>query len=328
MLIDSIALGILVIFVILGLIRGTLAGVLRLTNLILAYVISYFASVSLGDMVGQQLGMSGWIGSVIAGCGSFVIAGLVLSVISSMILRGDRARVAEEGRSAIDRLGGGLIGGFQGALLVLLLGVLGNWLQVAQTLNADPTSPTSAGPGFESPRESVLTGITSEVVEAATSAAMGDSPEARITANLAARPAETMESLREFVESPQVASLQNDELFWQYVSTGAVDQALNRGSFRSISHDSNLRGKLADLGLISEEAREDPAAFRATSRDALLQIGPKLEALRNDPELQVLAANPEIQAALASGDSLRLLTNPEVRAFITKVTREGSPQAN
>ncbi len=331
MWVDLICLGILAVFVLIGLFRGTLAGALRLGTLLLSYGAGYAGSKLLATPVGLALGVSDLIGAMAAGVVSFAACFMLLGLISGFIARADRRRIEEEGdgRSGIDRLGGALIGGLQGGVIVLLIGWLAIWVEAAQVLGvgplADPagTEPAAAPASPDSDRpQSMVASLTRDVIEEAASAALGDAPEAKIAAGLAARPAETIGGIQEVLESREVATLQNDELFWQYLSTGAIDSALNRGSFRAIAYDDELRGQLADLGLVNEAARNDPAVFRQSSQQAFAQIAPKLGQLRNDPAIQALASNPAVQQALSTGNHAALLMNPEIRSLINKYTQD------
>ena len=47
--------------------------------------------------------------------------------------------------------------------------------------------------------------------------------------------------------------------------------------------------QFAELGVISEEAAEDPKVFREDAARVLEQLGPKLKDLHEDPALQALA---------------------------------------
>jgi hypothetical protein len=115
-----------------------------------------------------------------------------------------------------------------------------------------------------------------------------------------------------------MTDLQGDELFWQYVSTGAIDAALNQASFMRAANDAQLRQRIVALGVMPEEARDDPRAFRSATRDALEDVAPRLEAIRNDPALPALAADPEVRRALEAGDVLSLATNPKIRDLVSR----------
>ena len=53
-------------------------------------------------------------------------------------------------------------------------------------------------------------------------------------------------------------------------------------------------------------------------KEVLEQVSPRLRQLKNDPALHKLAQDPAIQRALASGDTLTLLKNPEFRALLNR----------
>jgi len=124
-----------------------------------------------------------------------------------------------------------------------------------------------------------------------------------------------------------MSDLREDRLFWQYVSSGAIDAALNQESFTRATRDLELRKSLAELGVIPQTALDDPRAFRDATRAALVEVAPKLAAIRNDPALPELAADPEVQRALHQGNILALATDPRIRALVNRVLEAGPPAA-
>ncbi len=107
--------------------------------------------------------------------------------------------------------------------------------------------------------------------------------------------------------------------YWQYVGTGAVDQALNRGSFLRVANDEELRSVLAELGVVSEQARDDPREFRSAIREVLGQVGPALRDLQDDPELHALFTDEQIQRAAQEGDTVALMSHPGFRRLVRRV---------
>ncbi len=317
MTLNLISLGILGLFILLGMLRGTRAGMLRLASLVLAYVAAFAASQLLATPVARALGLSEVFGALAAGAGGFLAAFVISSVASSLLLRSERRRArAQGGRSGADRIGGGFVGALEGGLIILLVSVLWGWLGVARELRTEPLASAEAAEG---PSVPVVARISRSVIEGATEAAMGETPAAQVVASLATRPAQTLSGLQNVLDSPRVAALRDDPMFWQHVRTGAIDQALTRPSFRDLSDDASLRGQLFELGLIGEDARNEPSAFRATGRRVLEEVGPRLQAIQNDPELQALADDPEVQQALQAGDTVALLTHPGLRRLVDKV---------
>jgi len=95
---------------------------------------------------------------------------------------------------------------------------------------------------------------------------------------------------------------------------------MNRGSFQQLQHDASLRHKLANLALVTDEAADDPAAFRQEIGEVLREVGPRIRGLRNDPALQDLMRDPQVVAMIQSGDTLGLLGHPGFRDLVQRVT--------
>jgi len=315
MWLDVIAFGALAWLTLAGLWRGALATGLRLGSLLLAYGSAVVGASLFGSATAEALNLPEFFGIAAAGLGSFIVAYLVAGIASRILVAYERGSRASGARSGVDRLGGGLLGATQGALIVLLCGWLQLWIQAGQangTLN-----------GLPAPTSSAAASVTRVVVEKAAEAVLDEEDTAgRMAVRVAIRPKETIEGVQKLVEGPHLRALQQDKLFWSYLEHGATDAALNRASFMGLAYDAGFRRELANLGLISEAAAADSKAFVGTVRPALRRIGPRIHALREDPEFQSLMRDPEIMALIESGDTLRLLAHPKLRTLTRRVLDE------
>ncbi len=311
MAIDLLAAALFIGFVTLGAVRGTLVSGVRIAVLILAYLAAYFAGTQLAGPVATATGLFSLLAAAVAGGVAFVGTLVILSVVAARFLRRDRKRHFDYPRSTLDRIGGGTVGAAQGVLVALLLGWLGLWLEAGQATGSIEFDLLN-GP-------SIVRSASQNVIATGARAALGDAPTGRIGTNLLSNPAETVVVMQKLLDNPRIGLLQSDLLFWHYVSTGAVSQALNRSSFLGITHDATLRGQLVDLGIVSEPSRHDPRLFRSATKDLLERAGPALRDLRNDPELRELAQDPEIQNALRTRDTLSLLAHPGFQRVFARV---------
>jgi uncharacterized membrane protein required for colicin V production len=312
-LFDLIAVGLLLLLVAMGALRGTLAGFLRVANLACAYFAGFFAATHLGKVAALLLGRSRLMTSALVGAGAFLAVYLVGSIIAWLLIRRERSRREDQPRSAYDRLGGACFGALQASLAILLLAVLGSFVDAAYRAGLPQGSDQSG---------SFLVAHTRTLVSEGLEGALGDSPGAKFTVKLVADPGSAVLSAQGLLSSDRFASLQHDSLFWDYVTAGDVDSALEQPSFMAIMNDDALRGKLVDLGFVDESARQSPSAFRSALRASLLQAAPRLRAIREDPGIGELAAKPAIQKALESGDTVALLAQPEFRALVDRVLRD------
>lgn len=90
----------------------------------------------------------------------------------------------------------------------------------------------------------------------------------------------------------------------------------------SLIYEPEVRGRFADLGLVGDAAREDPAVFKEPLGGVLIDVAPKGARLHQDPEIQALAQDPELQQLVASGDTLALITHPYMKRIVERVSRE------
>ena len=314
MLFDLIALGVLVVFIALGAMRGTLAGFLRVATLASAYAAGIVCAANLGLLVSVLTGSSRLTGTAIAGAGGFGFVYFVLAVLSTLAVRFERSRRDDLPRSGLDRSGGAIFGALQAVLALLLLGVLGSFLDAAHKAGLPQGSDAADG--------SFLVGSTQKVVAAGIGATMGGSPGGKLAVRLASDPGMALTSTQKLLAHPRMTKLFEDALFWQYLSTGEADLALGRTTFFAVIHDDELRGELADLGVVDESARNDPEAFRTQMGETFKRMAPRLRALREDPALAELASKPEIRAAIESGDSVALLTHPDFRRLLDRALKD------
>jgi len=313
---DLLALLVLGAFALWGGVRGALASGVAVGALACGYGAALVASARGGEPLAQALGIPGLAGLALAGTGAFLAGFGAVSVGGGVLVRRERERLGGMPRAPRDRFLGGVFGMLRGGLVVLLLSWAALWVDALRIAGTAAPLPPVAG--------SAAAAVTGRVVEAGARAALADAGAAgRVAARMAGRPAASLEGLREVFEDGRVAALRDDALFWTYVQSGAVDNAMNRASFVSLERDAELRGRLADLGLVDAEAAEDPAAFREAAGAALAEVGPRLRGLRDDPEVRALLEDPEIAALVNAGDTFGLLTHPELRRVAARVARAG-----
>ena len=306
MWLDILAGGLLLVFTAVGAWRGALASGLALANLVLSYAAAVFGGPQLAPVLGEALGVGDVIGLAAASTLCFAATFLVTAGIGA-VLR-SRALPPEGAR---DRFLGGLFGALRGGGLVLLIAYLAIWLEAARVHGAADFMPELGS--------STAADVTSNVVESAVEASLGpDDSAGRMVARIAARPAAAIGGLTEIAESEPFAALRGDRLFWTYVESGNADAALARASYLRLQRNPELRAELAGLGLVPEAAAEDTEVFREAVKDVLLQVGPRLRAVRTDPGLQELLDDPEVVAMLQNGDTLGLMRHPGFRALVDR----------
>jgi uncharacterized membrane protein required for colicin V production len=316
MWLDAFALVVLGLFAGVGVARGGLATGLSLFSLFAAYGAAIVLGGSLGPRVADRTGMPEFGGVAIVGTCAFFLTFIVVGIIGSILRRREARRRRGQPRSARDRFLGATFGVVRGALVVLLLCYLAIWLDV---LRQTGTAEILPGVG-----DSAAAAVTESVVEAGLGVAMADQGAAgRLVARMAARPGATLVEIQDLVEDPRFQTLRDDRSFWTYVEHGAVDSALNRPSFLAISGDPSFRGRLAELGFVSEEAAGDRRVFLAQVADVMREVGPRVRSVRNDPQMQELMEDPEVAEMVRSGNTIGLMTHPGFRQLVARATASG-----
>jgi uncharacterized membrane protein required for colicin V production len=310
--IDLGLMAVLGVFVGIGAMRGFVSGILGVIALLGAYAAAWFATTRLATPLGEGLGISAFAAFATSGAVAFLGTYVILAIGLGLLRRAQRKRSG--GISTVDRLGGALLGGAQGGLVVVLLSWLVGQAQAGGLLG----EKSEPGP---------LVQASQQVVQSGAEAVLGGAGGNPAAARLIADPVGTANQLQAVLETPAMTDLRDDQLFWQYVSSGAIDSALNQASFMRAARDAELRKRVVELGVMPESALDDPKAFRDATRDALEHVAPRLQAIRNDPALPELAADPAVQQALQQGDVLALATNPKIRALVSRVLESGPPAA-
>jgi hypothetical protein len=102
----------------------------------------------------------------------------------------------------------------------------------------------------------------------------------------------------------------------------SIDYAMNRNAIRSIVKDKEMRGRFADLGLVGEDAREDPGVFKDAIAAVLTEVAPKVNRLHQDPEIKALASDPEIIQLVESGNTLALISHPRIKKIVDRLSED------
>lgn len=312
-MLDLLALLILAAFVTAGFFRGTVATGAALASLLVSYGAAVFLGPVWGDPVAEALDISRMFGVPVAGALAFLASYLVCGVASAVLRRLDRVRRLGASRTLRDRIGGCVFGAARAGLVILLLSILAGWMDAARDAGV---MQLESLPEAES---SMVVRASGAVLASAATTMLGDEdPGARVAASVLANPSQAVENLQAVVDHDAFRALQGDQLFWTLVEEGATQAAMNQGPFLRMSQDEALRQRMADLGVISDEAAADPATFRRQAGSALEEIGPRIRGLREDPAVAALANDPEVARMIQSGDTVSLLRHPGVREVVTR----------
>lgn len=316
MLLDLVFLSVLFLMVVMGAFRGAVVSGSGLAGLLFGYGGGILGALYLSDWVADTLVVSALLAPAIAGTIGFVLAWLLVSSLGDILVAWDRDRVEGMGRSAFDRALGGVFGLARGSLVVVLLALLATWVDAARDLGA--VDGLAAMPETES---SAVADATGNLVEAAVGAALsGAGPAGKAAARITARPSQALGSVQTILSDERLDQLFEDKLFWTLIQNDTIDYAMNRNAIRSMVKDPEFRGRFADLGLVSEEAREDATVFRDALAGVLAEVAPRISQLHTDPELQALAQDPEIIAMVQSGDTFALISHPRMKKIVDRLS--------
>ncbi|HVN40315.1 MAG TPA: CvpA family protein [Myxococcota bacterium] len=309
MWLDLVAVVLIALLAGLGAWRGGFRTGMALAALIVGYVVSVLGASPLAPVLGRWLDWPNFVLVALAGTLLFFAAYAAVLLLRFALLR---AGVVSDEPSAAGRWCGAALGAVRGALLVLIVAYFALWLDALRATGRElPLSPVS---------DSATARVTSAVVEAGVEAALADEGSAgRVVAHTAAQPARALTEWQAVVETPSVTMLREDPGFWGDVEQGFIEPALARPAALRVMRDTELRQRLAALGVVSDGAARDPALFHDDLIAVLRDVGPRMRGLRDDPELQQLARDPEVVGLVQSGDTLGLLAHPGFRSLVERV---------
>ena len=311
MWLNAIAFLVLAACIAAGAWSGALATGLRIATLVIAYGLAWILGPVFAPAFAEALGGAGLLPTLASSSVVFLVAYAVLGIASRFARRlGPRENV---GRSPGDRMLGACFGALRGAFVAMMVVYLAMWLDALRATTGAPMVPEVG--------DSVAAEITGGVVEGALASAVDTTdPGARFVTRFAAQPALVAGELQTLLDDPSFVRLRADARFWNDVEDGNVQAALQRHSFSALADDAQVRHQAVRLGLVSEEAARDPAAFRQSIAAVFEEIAPRLRGLRDDPAVQELLADPEVVARLQSGDTLALLTHPKFRELVARIS--------
>jgi hypothetical protein len=292
----------------LGAHRGGPESAIRLIGLALAYGGSVLAGKVGGGPLAAAVGVAGWMGGVLAGLLGF----LALQALVEVAAR--KARAAHPEPSDASRIAGAACGIARAALLLLPVLFLASFTQSVRAWN--PAAPL---PDLSGARAAALgQAAASAAAERLTTGGDGAS---RVTAQFVAQPGESLSALGELASDPRLRVLQADAGFWGDLERGDVESALARPTFDQLARDPDLRGRLAELGLVDATSAADPERFHQEMAAVMAEVGPRLQRIEADPAFQALLADEALRARIQAGDTLALLTDPRLQQILANATR-------
>lgn len=317
---DLVALALLAGCALLGAWRGAWAAGTALAALAGGYAAAVAGALALGPAVAEAFEMPALLGGAAAGTAAFLAAALAIGLAGRALRRAADGRRGAQPRSSLDRTLGAVLGAGRGAVLVLLLGVAAIWLDAARDLSQPSSSPSLA---VDTPLRALTRSALGRIAAAAGGDATG--PGGALATRVMTHPAESLAALRRVAEHPALAALADDPGFWSEIEAGRPDFALARPSFQALAWDPALREDLAAAGAIDPAAAGDATRFRAAVRPVLLELGPRVAALRRDPELLALSGDPTLADALARRDVLALLAHPGFQRVVSRALAPAAP---
>ena len=296
----------LIIFVLVILLfawRGFRGGFIKALGRVLTVLAGYGAAIlfsgSLAAWIETQFGLQWVVAFVGASMALFLGAGLVVTLIFALLRRflfpGDEISTASA-------LGGGFVGALVGVLLAII--IVWSFAFVRDMMPSATIETTAIEPS--SGVETLANRVAGGAVSAALNAGSATPEVARLSAVLAASPAEVTQRTQRLLQSDEFQALMQDPSNQRALDSGNPERVRQLPAFRALAVNADLLA-LADMaGLADGDDLEAELARQLTD------IWGRAQRVKNDPQVQAILADPEFRTALNSGNPVDLLTNSQL----------------
>lgn len=231
--------------------------------------------------------------------GASLLVGLLFWLLEKLLLKDATVSTASS-------LGGGVVGLATGTLLAIV--VVWCFTFVRDSRPAEGLATTE-------PNSSGIEQLANRVAGKAVASAMSlgsTSPEvAKITAAVAAAPADMVQRAQRLANSEDMAAMLNDPSNQALLDSGDHEALRKLPEFQQLIDNPDLQALASATGLLDEAARNNQS-LDAEVAIQLTDIWGRAQRVKNNPRVQEIIGDAEFQQKLRSGNPLDLLTNDKL----------------
>ena len=290
--------GVILLFAWRGFRSGFIKSLGRVFTVLAGYAAAILYSGPLSSWIDMQFGWQGVVAFIGTSMTLFLAAGLAMMLIFTLLRRhlfpGDDI-------STTSALGGGFVGALAGVLLAIAI----VWsFAFVRDMRSSDTNETTASE-HSSGVETLANRLAGSAVSAAMNAGSVTPEVARLSAALAASPAEAMQRTQRLMKSTEFLALMHDPRNHRVLDSGNPELVQQLPAFRALAANPDLLA-LAEMSELADDDLEAKFARQLTDTWG------RAQQVKNDPRVQAILADPEFQAALESGNPVDLLTNHQL----------------
>jgi uncharacterized membrane protein required for colicin V production len=283
--------------------KGLFKSIGRILSVLAGYVCAVLYTGQASKLLESEFQLQGVVAFLAASLllffGASMVVGLLFWLLGKLLL-GDRTV------STASSLGGAAVGLATGTLLAIVI-VWG--FTFVRDSRPGVASATAAPETSEI--EQLANRVAGKAVASAMSLGSGSPEVARITAAVAAAPADMVQRAQRLAQSEDMAAILNDPRNQALLDSGDHEALRKLPAFQRLVENPDLQALASATGLLDETAQggHDLDARLAMQ---LTDIWGRTQAVKNNPRVQEIIGDAEFQQKIRSGNPLDLLTNDKL----------------
>ncbi|MCP4386763.1 MAG: DUF4124 domain-containing protein [Gammaproteobacteria bacterium] len=300
----------LIIFLIVILIfgyRGYRKGLFKSLGRILSVLAGYICAILYTGQASRLLesqfqlqGIVAFLGAtLLLFFGASLLVGLLFWLLQKLLLEDATVSIASS-------LGGGVVGLATGTLLAIV--IVWCFTFVRDSRPVETLATTASNP---SGIEQLANRVAGKAVASAMSLSSTSPEVAKISAAVAAAPADMVQRAQRLANSEDMAALLNDPRNQALLDSGDHEALRKLPAFQQLIKNPDLQALASATGLLDDATRNNQA-LDAEVAIQLTDVWGRAQRVKNIPRVQEIIGDAEFQQKLRSGNPLDLLTNDKL----------------
>lgn len=283
--------------------KGLFKSLGRILSVLAGYVCAILYTGELSQLLESQYLLQGIVAfaaaSLLLFFGASFLVGLLFWLLGKLLLEDASVSIASA-------LGGGVVGVATGTLLAII--IVWGFTFVRDSL---PSEAIAIAPANPSEIEQLANRVAGKAVETAMSLGSASPEVAKITAAMAAAPADMVQRAQRLANSEDMAAMLKDPRNQALLDSGDHEALRKLPAFQQLINNPDLQALASATGLLDDAARNNQA-LDAEVAIQLTDIWRRAQGVKNNPRVQEIIGDAEFQQKLRSGNPLDLLTNDKL----------------
>lgn len=297
--------------------KGLLKSVARILSVVAGYVCALLYTGQVSQLVESVSGLQGIVAFLVASLTLFFGAGLVVSLLFWLFAK---LLLGEAPVSTASAYGGAAVGAATGLLLAIVV-IWGLAFVRDSSPAAAPASTTAENP---SKVEKLANRIAGKAVASAMSLGSANPEVAKLTAAMAAAPADMVQRAQRLAQSEDMVAILNDPRSQAALDSGDYEAVRRLPAFQRLVNNPDMLVIANASGLLADASAGNQALDVALATQ-LTDIWGRAQRVKNNQRVQEIIGDAEFQQRIRSGNPLDLLTNDKLLELADIIFAEDAP---